>query len=109
MHWVVLHHVIKGSSVINILSQVSWAHGQDFLLHHSISLCGSSSSPVTSFLVVTLRACDALAGGVNVNREQGLSWVTPALVEQPIPAFRRLPWWSSGCDIQCLVGGGGVD
>lgn len=101
MHWVVLHHVIKGSSGINILSQVSWAHGQDFLLGHSISLCGSSSSPVTLFLVVTLRACDAFTGGVNVNRAQGLPWVTPALVEQPIPEFKALPWWSSGCDFQC--------
>lgn len=87
MHWVALHDAIKGNTAVNILGCVSWEHGQDFLLGHSISLRGSSSYPVTLVLVVTLRACDAHAGGVNANKAQGLPWATPSLVEQLIPAF----------------------
>ena len=81
---------------MNILGCVSWEHGQDFLLGRSISLRGSSSYSVTLFLVVTLRACDAHAGGVNVNKAQGLPWATTGLVEPLIPAFMLSPHWNPG-------------
>lgn len=37
MHLVFSHYAIKSNAAINILGHVFWAHGQDFLLGHSIS------------------------------------------------------------------------